>query len=135
MDHINRIDDHGDTYSIPYDPASRKKHPHEALFENIPTTMSKGPDGLWMPSAGAIFMPHTAARIAEHVELCGFRFDESAAQIRCVDLARGSRRWQDARAPIPKVDPVDSVHTVASAALTPGEKGALIERLQQDLDK
>lgn len=134
MEPINRIDDHGDTYSVPYVPEDRKRHRWEDLFRDIPMTMSKGPDGLWMPSGGAMFLPHTAARLAEHVELCGYGDpDPGLAQVRRIALPRGAYRWQDVRSEMPNIDPVDSVHTVASAALTSGEKQALIERLQNDI--
>ena len=133
MEDIRRVDDHGDTYSIPYDPGARKTHRWEGLFLDIPMTMVRDPAGIWQPSPGAIMLPHTAARIAEHVELCGFDLDEAAAQIRRVDLPRGAHRWQDARSPIPDIDPVDKVRDVATTVLTTSEKQALIERLQADI--
>ena len=134
MEDIRRVDDHGDTYSIPYDPGARKTHRWEGLFLDIPMTMVRDPAGIWQPSPGAIMLPHTAARIAEHVELCGFALDDQAAQIRRVDLPRGAHRWQDTRSPVPDIDPVDKVREVATAVLTTSEKQALIERLQADID-
>lgn len=130
---FRRVDDDDPTYSVPYDPASRQKHRWEALFLDIPMSMSRDPRGWWLPSPGAIMLPHTAARIAQHVELAGFDLDEGRAKIRRVDLPRGAHRWQDARAAVPDVDPVEAVHTAAAAALTPAEKAALIERLSQDI--
>lgn len=135
MEHVERIDDHGDTYSIPYDPDARDHHPWEDLFKDIPLTMWRDPAGIWQPSPGAIFLPHTAARIAEHVELCGFDLGAATPQIRRVDLGRGAHRWQDASLPIPEVDRVEKVHTAASAVLTTSEKADLIERLQSEIDE
>lgn len=134
MRHVSRIDDGDPTYSIPYDPATRRRHPNEALFLDIPMSMAKGPHGRFIAAPGAIILPHTAARLAEHVELCGFVLDPDAAAIRRVDLPRGAARWQDIVDPVPDVDPVDAVHVAAAAALTPAEQAALIERLQEGLD-
>lgn len=135
MEDIRRVDDHGDTYSVPYDPQARQHHRWEEMFMDIPLTMVRDPAGIWQPSPGAIFLPHTAARIAQHVELCGFGAPtEKRTKIRRVDLPRGAHRWQDATLPIPDVDPVDKVHTATSAVLTNSEKARLIERLQADID-
>lgn len=134
MEDIRKIDDHGDTYSIPYDPGGRDTHEWEDLFKDIPLTMVQDPAGIWQPSAGAIFLPHTAARLAQHVELCGFVLDDAAARIRRVDLPRGAHRWQDTSLPIPDADPVDKVHIAVTEALTDGEKQRLIDRLSADLE-
>ena len=131
---INRVGDQDDTYTIPYNPADRDHHRWEDLFKDIPLTMVQDPAGIWQPSPGAIFLPHTAARIAEHVELCGFDLG-AEPKVRRVDLGRGVHRWQDATLPIPDVDPVEKVHAAASAVLTTSEKADLIERLQSEIDE
>lgn len=134
MEHIQRVGDDDPTYTVPYVPEERKRHRWEDLFMDIPLKMERGLDGLYAAAGGPLLLPHTAARLAEHVELCGFGDpDESAARIRRVDLPRGAFRWQDVKVAIPDVDPVDKVHTVANAALTPAERADLIERLQNDL--
>ncbi len=133
MKHINKIGDDDPTYTVPYDPESRQKHRWEALFLDIPMSMGRDPAGVWQPSAGAIMLPHTAARLAQHVELAGFDLDPDRAQIRRVDLPRGAHRWQDVRLEVPDPDPVEAVHVAATAALTPAEKAALIERLREDI--
>ncbi|WP_336793027.1 phage gene 29 protein family protein [Gordonia malaquae] len=127
------IDDEDPTYSVRYDPTARKRHPNEALFLDIPTSMPRLPSGIYAAAGGVIMLPQSAARLAEHVELCGFVLDESKAKIRRVDLPRGAARWQDMREPVPDVDPVDAVHTAAAHALTPAETATLIERLQADI--
>lgn len=130
---INRVVDHGDTYSIPYNPDDRDHHRWEEMFMDIPLTAVQDPGGLWQASPGTIFLPHTAARLAQHVELCGFDLSGTPAMQR-VDIGRGVHRWQDATLPVPESDPVEKVQTVANAVLTTSEKQALIERLQADLD-
>jgi hypothetical protein len=134
MHDIRRIDDHGDTYNIPYNPADRDTHRWEDYFKDIPLTMVRDATGVWLPSPGAIVLPHTAARLAEHVELCGFTLDPAAARIRRVDLPRGAHRWQDASLPVPDTDPVDKVHVAVTETLTDREKKRLIDRLSADLE-
>lgn len=131
---FDRVQDDDPTYSVPYDPASRPRHRWEAQFLDIPITMHRLPTGKWAAAGGVIMLPQSAARLAQHVELCGFVLDESRARIRRVDLPRGAARWQDARDPVPQVDPVDAVHTAATAALTPAETVQLIERLSADIN-
>lgn len=130
---MRRPSDEDPTYAVPYDPAARKKHPLEALWLDVPLSMTKDPTGRRLPTGGVIVLPHTAARLAEHAELCGYVLDEAKAKIRRVDLPRGAARWQDVADPIPATDPVDAVYTAAAAVLTPAEKAALITALQDDI--
>lgn len=134
MDDIRKVEDTDPTYAMPYEPNNRETHQFESLWQDIPMRMSHGPDGLWLPTGGLDMLPVTAARLAQHAELVGYTPpDGAAAQIRRVALPRGAFRWQDVRAEVPDVDPVDAVHVAAAAVLTPAEKASLIDRLRDDL--
>lgn len=113
-------------------------HPWADLFRDIPQKWQRvpAPEGVNAPEGlvfrpagpGTITLPTTPAHIAQHVQLCGFKLDETARQVQRIDPIRGGRSftspgiWQDLHLPIPDANPVNEV--VAKAAehqLTPAE--------------
>ncbi|WP_328660352.1 phage gene 29 protein family protein [Nocardia salmonicida] len=128
--------------------ADEPMHPHTDLFRDIPvsghfitTRDRKGKKSrIWRPTArGAITLPATASRIAEHAELVGFVLDPDRALIKRIDPLRGGRSitnpgtWVDSDAPVPDVKPVDVV-AAASEALMPSELLELRARIDAQLE-
>ncbi|WP_280305356.1 phage gene 29 protein family protein [Nocardia neocaledoniensis] len=124
------------------------QHPNTDLFRDIPTSghfiTTRDRKGkktrIWRPTArGAITLPATASRIAEHAELVGFVLDPDRALIKRIDPIRGGRSitnpgtWVDVTAPVPDVAPVDVV-AAASEALMPSELLELRARIDARLE-
>lgn len=134
-----------------------KLHPNTDLWRDIPTggefvkvssimaaaggdkfPLIKGKKKWWRRTGrGAISLPITASRLAEHAELVGYELNPSKAQIKYIDPVRGGKSltspgdWVDIDAPAPPPSPVNQLAAVANAELAPHE---LIE-LRQKLDE
>lgn len=126
-------------------------HPWTELFRDIPISgqwvtvpprpgSREAPTRLWRPTArGAITLPATAARIAEHADLVGFELNPEKALIKRIDPIRGGGsitnpgNWVDITAPEPPPNPV---HVVAAAAqaLMPSELLELRDRIDEQLE-
>lgn len=124
-------------------------HPHTDLFRDIPMSGTwitvRGPKGtkarVWRATGrGAITLPATASRIAEHAELVGFVLDPDRAQIKRVDPVRGGRsitnpgNWVDIDAPEPAPDPVTQIAAAAESQLMPHELIELRDRIDAQLE-
>ncbi|QCG77766.1 hypothetical protein QLQ77_gp20 [Gordonia phage Reyja] len=131
----------GDPGYEPYNPPPPHRWAH--LFRDIPLSgewvKSRGGE-VWLQAApGCIVTPHTASRIAEHVELVGGTIDEAAAQIRRIpprggDHSAAAGRWQDVRLPVPDGDKVAELEAHADQ-LTPAELRVFVENAQRKLDE
>lgn len=123
-------------------------HPWADLFRDIPKKWQRvpAPEGVNAPEGlvfrpagpGTITLPTTPAHIAQHVQLCGFKLDETARQVQRIDPIRGGRSftspgiWQDLRLPIPEGNPVHAVVQEAKAKnMTAAELAQAAEALAQ----
>ncbi|WP_410877350.1 hypothetical protein [Nocardia sp. A7] len=127
-------------------------HPWTELFRDIPisgtwVTVPPRPGSrdpatrLWRPTArGAITLPSTASRIAEHADLVGFELNPDKALIKRIDPLRGGGsitnpgNWVDITAPDPPPNPV-AVVSAAADALMPSELLALRAELDAKIEQ
>lgn len=133
MEHLNRPDDEDDTYRVPYRPAERQRHEWEELFSDIPmsATARKTRGGeVWTASEPALYLPQTAARIAQHAELVGMVYDPDRAKMRRARLATGVHVWVDVSVTLPnEVSRVEATVAALADATTADERRELAERL------
>ena len=139
MEHLNRVGDDDATYRIPYEPEKRQKHRWESLFADIPLNVSsrKTRDGgrVWSPAEGTLYLPQTAARIAQHAELVGMVHDPSKAKMRRARLATGVHVWVDVNTVLPhEQSRVDATAQALAEGMPEDERRALIDRLREGLD-
>lgn len=139
MIHLTRPDDDDPTYTVPYEPASRERHQWENLFADIPLTVTSRQtrDGVvWSATEGTLYLPQTAARIAQHAELVGMVHDPERAKMRRARLATGVHVWVDAHVTLPsELDRVDVTAAALSDAMPADERRALAEKLLGDLEE
>lgn len=131
-----------------YDPAADPQHPWADLFRDIPRKWQKvpapegvdAPEGLVFAPAGpgTITLPTTASDIARHVQLCGFKLDETARKVQRIDPVRGGKsftspgKWQDILLPAPEGNVVHEVVQAAAAkGLTAAELQAASDALAE----
>lgn len=123
-------------------------HPHTDLWRDIPQSGrwitirdKKGRKGkIWKAtSRGAIILPTSASRLAEHAELVGYRLDPALAVIQRIDPVRGGKSitnpgdWIDITLPVPEADPVHEV-AVQAEQLLPSELLALRDRIDAQIE-
>ncbi|QLF83998.1 hypothetical protein SEA_UPYO_19 [Gordonia phage Upyo] len=124
-----------------YDPAQAPSHPWEDLFRDIPLKWERVPGGngwVYRPAGpGVLTHPTTPARLALHVQLCGFQLVEDKRQVQRIDPVRGGRSltspgiWQDIKTPIPDANPVNEVLAEAARQeMTPAEMVRAAEALR-----
>ena len=138
-----------------------KLHPNTDLWRDIPITgefvrapiiaaeiAAAGGEALpktkkrwWRrTSRGAITLPVTASRLAEHAELVGYVHDPARAKIKYIDPVRGGKSltspgdWVDIDAPAPPQSPVKQFVAAASAKLTPQELMELRDGLDEQIE-
>ncbi|CAM3038387.1 hypothetical protein SKPI104516_15450 [Skermania piniformis] len=124
-------------------------HPNTDLWRDIPMSGEwitirdkKGRKRrFWKATArGAITLPATASRLAEHAELVGYVLDPKLAKIKRQDPVRLGRSltspgdWVDLSAPDPAPNPVLEHAAAAEAELTPVELRELRDRIDQQLE-
>ena len=125
-----------------YDPSQQRTHPWENLFRDIPLKWERVPGEsgyVYRPAGpGVLALPQGPAALALHVQLCGFKLDETARQVQRIDPIRGGRSftspgiWQDLRLPIPEGNPVHAVVQEAKAKnMTAAELAQAAEALAQ----
>lgn len=138
MEHLNRVNDDDPTYTIPYRPEKRERHEWEDLFADIPMSASsrRTRDGVvWFLTEGTVYLPQTAARIAQHAELVGMVYDPEKARIRRARLGTGAHVWVDSSVVLPnELGRVDATAAALADAMAPDERRALAERLLDRLD-
>ena len=137
-----------------------KLHPNTDLWRDIPTggefvkvtaaaigaagkdkfPMIKGKKKWWRRTGrGAISLPVTASRLAEHAELVGYVLDPSRALIKYIDPVRGGKSltspgdWVDVDAPAPPPSPVNQLAAVAGSSLAHHELVELRQRLDEQI--
>lgn len=91
-------------------------------------------------SRGAITLPVTASRLAEHAELVGYVHDPARAQIKYIDPVRAGKSltspgdWVDIDAPAPPQSPVNQFAAAAEAKLMPQEVVELRDKLNEQIE-
>ncbi|MGB3301772.1 MAG: hypothetical protein WBA98_03700 [Gordonia sp. (in: high G+C Gram-positive bacteria)] len=138
MEHLNRVGDDDPTYSVPYQPEKRERHQWEDLFADIPLTVSsrrvRGGGRVWSPAEGTLYLPQTAARIAQHAELVGMVHDPERAKMRRARLATGVHVWVDVNTVLPaEQSRVDATAQALAEGLPEDERRALAEKLMEGL--
>lgn len=134
-----------------------KLHPNTDLWRDIPTggefvkvsaaaaaasggKLPKGKRRMWRRTGrGAISLPATSSRLAEHAELVGYVLDPSRAQIKYIDPVRGGKSltspgdWVDIDAPAPPQSPVNQLAAVAEQQLAHHELVELRRKLDESI--
>lgn len=139
MEHLTRPADDDDTYTVPYRPERREKHKWEELFADIPMSVTgrKTRDGkVWSASEGTLYLPQTAARIAQHAELVGMVHDPSRAKMRRARLATGVHVWVDKNTVLPSEQSrVDATAAALAEGMSVDERRELADRLLEGAEK
>lgn len=137
MEHLTRPADNDPTYSVPYEPEKRQRHQWEDLFADIPMTVSarRTREGVsWSPGEGTLYLPHTAARIAQHAELVGMVHDPAQAKMRRARLATGVHVWVDVDTVLPSEQSrVDATAQALTEGMPEDERRALAAKLIEGL--
>ena len=136
-----------------------KLHPNTDLWRDVPTggefvkvtaasaamagdkfPLLKGKKKWWRRTGrGAISLPATASRLAEHAELVGYVLDPKRAMIKRIDPVRGGKSltspgdWVDIDAPAPPPSPVNQLAAVAEQSLAHHELVELRQKLDESI--
>ena len=139
MEHLTRPGDDDPTYTVPYRPEKRDKHKWEKLFADIPmsVTSRRTRNGrVWEASEGTLYLPQTAARIAQHAELVGMVYDPDRAKMRRARLASGVYVWVDKSVTLPsEQSKVDATASALAEGMTDVERRELAAKILEGIDE